>query len=164
MNRSWLFSLFLLSSSLAFAHEGHEGGQHMGFTDMDRDGDGLISREEAAGNPRLSEHFDSIDVNKDGKLSRDEVKSSFRTMHEHGRQQFDEAFTKADSDSDGKLSLAEAQAGMPRLGNDFNELDANKDGYVTREEIKAHMDSHRPHRHPPQEGTDTSKPTTDSKN
>src|SRR5262245_32075319 len=159
MKRTWLFSLALISSPLASA--GHpEGKGH--FTDMDRDGDGLISREEAAGNPRLAERFDAIDVNKDGKLSKDEMKSSFRTMHDDMRQHFDESFTKADTDGDGRLSQAEAEQGMPRLGRDFADVDADKDGFVTRDEIKSHMQSHKPRRHPDGHG-DAQKPTSDSK-
>jgi hypothetical protein len=45
----------------------------------DTNGDGLISRAEAAASlPRVSKHFDEIDANKDGQLSRDEM----RAFHE----------------------------------------------------------------------------------
>ena len=45
----------------------------------DTNGDGLISRAEAAASlPRISKHFDEIDANKDGQLSREEM----RAFHE----------------------------------------------------------------------------------
>ena len=44
----------------------------------------------------------------------------------------------ADKDGDGALSKAEAEAaGMKRLVENFDRLDANKDGKVTREEMRA---------------------------
>jgi hypothetical protein len=51
---------------------------------------------------------------------------------------FDEQFKAADMDNDGGLTKAEAQsAGMERIVNHFDRLDMNKNGKVTREEIRA---------------------------
>lgn len=55
------------------------------------------------------------------------------------RQAFDDRFKKADANGDGKLSKAEADAGMPRVGKNFDAIDANKDGFVTPDEIRAAM-------------------------
>ncbi|MEO8386368.1 MAG: EF-hand domain-containing protein [Betaproteobacteria bacterium] len=41
-----------------------------------------------------------------------------------------------DKDGDGKLSRAEAAA-LPRLAKHFDEIDTNKDGFITKEEMKA---------------------------
>ena len=42
----------------------------------DKNGDGLISREEATASlPRLAKHFDEIDTNKDGQISKEEMKA-----------------------------------------------------------------------------------------
>ena len=49
----------------------------------------------------------------------------------------EERFSAADKNADGKLTLAEAQAGMPRIASNFKKIDANNDGFVTIEEIKA---------------------------
>ena len=46
----------------------------------DTDGDGRISRAEAAKMPRLAEHFDQIDTDKDGYLSREELQAA-RAAH-----------------------------------------------------------------------------------
>lgn len=51
---------------------------------------------------------------------------------------FDAQFSSADKDGDGALSKAEAQnAGMGRVVENFDRLDANKDGKLTRDEIRA---------------------------
>jgi Ca2+-binding EF-hand superfamily protein len=50
-------------------------------------------------------------------------------------------FAAADKDGDGKLTLAEAQAGMPRVAKNFSKIDRAGKGYVTVDEIKAAMAS-----------------------
>jgi hypothetical protein len=50
-------------------------------------------------------------------------------------------FAAADKDKDGKLTLAEAQAGMPRVAANFSKIDRAGKGYVTIDEIKAAMSS-----------------------
>jgi Ca2+-binding EF-hand superfamily protein len=47
---------------------------------MDANGDGKISREEAARFPRLAQHFDEIDANKDGFITQDEMRDA-RAQH-----------------------------------------------------------------------------------
>src|SRR4051794_8670596 len=49
---------------------------------------------------------------------------------------------KADTDGDGRVSRAEAtSSGAQRSGQWFDKLDANKDGYLTPEEIKQARDT-----------------------
>ena len=43
-----------------------------GFNKLDKNGDGYLSRTEAAGNPTLAKNFKQVDKNGDGKLSRAE--------------------------------------------------------------------------------------------
>lgn len=50
-----------------------------------------------------------------------------------------ERLKAADKDGDGKISRAEAVA-LPRIANHFDEIDTNKDGFITREELKAFHD------------------------
>ena len=50
-----------------------------------------------------------------------------------------ERFKAADKDGDGKISRAEAVA-LPRIAKHFDEIDTNKDGFVTKEELKAQHD------------------------
>jgi hypothetical protein len=106
----------------------------------DTNGDGLISRQEAAALPMLAKNFDAIDANHDGQLSKDELKAYFQAK----RQGMAAAhFKKLDTDGDGRISKAEAQA-APRLAEHFAKIDTNGDGFITPEELAA---AHQDHRH-----------------
>jgi hypothetical protein len=48
-------------------------------------------------------------------------------------------FAAADTDHDGKLTLAEAQAGMPRVAAHFAQIDADRKGYVTLADIERYV-------------------------
>ncbi len=50
-------------------------------------------------------------------------------------------FKAADVNQDGKLTLAEAQAGMPRVAAHFSDIDTQNRGYVTLEQITKMADS-----------------------
>lgn len=53
------------------------------FKTADADGNGMISRAEAEkAMPRLMRHFDRVDTNKDGQISRDEITSSRKAFYE----------------------------------------------------------------------------------
>jgi Ca2+-binding EF-hand superfamily protein len=51
------------------------------FTAADKDGDGALTREEAAnaGMRRIVENFDRLDANRDGKVTREEVRALLRS-------------------------------------------------------------------------------------
>lgn len=54
----------------------HAHKMHERLKAADKNGDGLISREEASASlPRLAKHFDEIDANKDGQISKEEMKA-----------------------------------------------------------------------------------------
>jgi hypothetical protein len=115
------------------AGEGH-GGERVRAADTN--GDGLISRAEAAALPRLAEHFDAIDTNRDGQLSRDEMRA-FRQANVLRRL--------GDADGDGKLSKAEALA---KASERFDRVDSNHDGFITADELRAaHQGGKKGHRH-----------------
>jgi len=50
-----------------------------------------------------------------------------------------ERIKAADKDGDGKISRAEAVA-LPRMAKHFDEVDTNKDGFITKEEMKVFHD------------------------
>ena len=132
------------------------------FKKADSDGDGALSKAEAEKSmPRLAKDFDAIDTNKDGKLTQDEIRTHMearmaerhKSMQGKGapspeqmekrraemKQRFDAEFKKADTDGDGALSKAEAEKSMPRLAKNFDAVDTNKDGKLTQDEIRSHM-------------------------
>lgn len=112
---------------------------------IDANGDGVITREEAAKFPRLAEHFDDLDKNHDGKLDASE-RPQRRGGREHGgRHGGAGGAARLDTDGDGRISQAEA-AKSPRLAKDFAAIDANKDGYVVRSELRSYFERERPKR------------------
>ena len=118
---------------------------HGGFKAIDTNGDGQISRDEAKGHAWLEKNFDQIDTNHDGQLSKDELaawhKAHKGEMREKMAERFDAKFKAADKDGDGALTKDEAQAGLPHLAKHFDQIDANHDGKVTEDEIRAYMKS-----------------------
>ena len=56
-------------------------------------------------------------------------------------QELSEKFKAADVNHDGNLTLAEAQAGMPRIAAHFSYIDKQNRGYVTLDQIIAAADS-----------------------
>lgn len=107
---------------------GPRGGQG-GMQKIDTDQDGRIARAEAAGHPRLAERFDTLDANRDGYLDAGE-----RPRRGEGGKRG--GMARLDTNQDGRLSAAEV-SGHPKLAERFAAIDANRDGTLTREEMKA---------------------------
>ena len=109
---------------------------------LDKNGDGLVDRSEAAAHPRLAKHFDSIDGNKDGTLSTDEMKQARMTRRASGKHNGHRGHRgmgmgmKLDVDKDGRISRAEAAA-QPKFAARFDTMDVNKDGFVDRVDFQA---------------------------
>lgn len=118
-------------------------GQPAPRAKLDSNGDGSVDRAEAAKHPRLAGKFDELDKNKDGKLSKEEMPRhgdrehgrDGRGAHGEGRR---EAMAKLDTDKDGRISRAEAAAGEGKLAPRFDEMDANKDGFIDRADHEIH--------------------------
>lgn len=121
----------------------HRHGNHMGQFDQDKDG--FVSRAEAAGHPMLSAGFDTLDGNKDAKLSKEELQAAHQAMRGKHRERADARFKAADKDGDGALSQQEADAAARQKATQmFERLDANKDGKLTQDEMRAgHGHGHR---------------------
>ena len=54
--------------------------------------------------------------------------------------QFEKRFHHADKDNKGKLSREQAYAEFPRMPEFFDEIDTNKDGFITLQEVKNAME------------------------
>ena len=70
-------AIWLASASIATAASPE---YRQRFDKLDTNGDGRLSREEAAAYTEIAQRFDQIDANKDGFLSRDELGSNRRGM------------------------------------------------------------------------------------
>lgn len=97
---------------------------------MDTNQDGAISRDEWKGKPR---GFERVDRNNDGSISRDEALMAAQT---HGKQRL----KQMDVNHDQRISRDE-WAGDAEL---FNRLDADNDGVLTLEELKARRRNSKP--------------------
>jgi Ca2+-binding EF-hand superfamily protein len=105
------------------------------FKRLDVNGDGKISKEEAP--PRLQQNFDRFDITKDGFITLRE----FRAGQSGGpggqgapRPTAEETFKRLDVNGDGKISKEEAP---PRLQQNFDRFDITKDGFITLREFNA---------------------------
>lgn len=86
MKRTIAVTAFLLSFSVAAGAAGTSGaatgGASMGadqstqFKDIDANGDGVISKQEAKKNSQLSDNFSTLDKNQDGRLDNTEFAQS----------------------------------------------------------------------------------------
>ena len=121
------------------------GGEKVKLFDrLDVNKDEKISKDEAANNPRFSQNFETTDTNKDGGITREELKAFKATQKGSDQRQGSkkehagEKKAELDTNGDGKISRDEAaKSGNERFLNKFDEMDTDKDGFVSKEEKKA---------------------------
>lgn len=89
----------------------------------------------ASGEPWVLRHFDAIDADRNGQLSRTEITAWTEQVREQARARLVQQFQAADVNGDGQLSREEARAGTPRLYEHFEFVDANGDGLVSLAEL-----------------------------
>ena len=111
---------------------------------LDQDNDGRISRLEWQRNDQA---FDRMDADKDGFVTKEELRSAakeFRGKHRHGLREMD-------TDADGRISRTEWK------GNEemFNRLDANHDGVLSRDELRGARRQHGPESNGPDQSNKT---------
>jgi Ca2+-binding EF-hand superfamily protein len=132
--------------------------------EYDKNGDGFLQRDEVP--PYLREHFDQLDTNKDGKLSREELEQGAAYLQPRRRpsdmvlvliessaahddsqaelQRIYDVLRKLDKDNTGKITAAALKVARQdlleeRVDNIIKELDANKDGKISRDEAKGFL-------------------------
>ncbi len=124
------------------------------FAAADKDGNGRIDRTEAqAVGERMATHFDRMDGNKDGGIDKAELAAVRQKTGRAGhRIKMAMAYQRGlfvgmDDNADGAVTRAELGAKHARWSEDFDIIDANRDGKLTAEEIKAYgratMKAHR---------------------
>ena len=141
----------LAQTATAPASAAGQPGQARQHPKLDANGDGVIDRAEAAKAPRLSQNFDKLDANHDGKLGADERPQRGQGEGRPGgrgdRGDRGARMAQMDKNGDGKFSRDEL-AGHQRALEHFGDIDANKDGFLTREEMMAYHKAHRGERGP----------------
>ena len=130
-----LFASLLVALAATAQSGGWQSGAKSGPHSVDVNKDGIVTREEAKTHPRLSADFDAADTNKDGKLDVAEMNSHRERMRVEMRAKADERWKAADTDGDGALSRAEAEASMPGIAQRFETFDADRDGKIARDEM-----------------------------
>jgi Ca2+-binding EF-hand superfamily protein len=132
-----MLAIVVFATGTAFADD-----KKTGFDALDKNNDGVLTRAEAAGNPRLLKGFDVADKNNDGTLSRAEylaatAKRKVRDVVNKPSDP-DPGFNALDKNDDGYISRAEAK-GNPFLEKRFKSADSNHDGKLNRAEYVAVM-------------------------
>jgi Ca2+-binding EF-hand superfamily protein len=130
-----LFGSLIVASAATAQTGGWQSGAQPGPHSVDVNKDGIVTREEAQSLPRLSADFDAADTNKDGQLDAAEMNAHRERMKVEMRAKAEERWKAADTDGDGALSRAEAEASMPHMAQRFETFDANADGKVSRDEM-----------------------------
>ena len=148
MFKRTLIAALILIPAIGFAADNTAGAKSprgaSHFSKADANGDGKLSRAEVEkALPRLAGSFDRIDTDKDGQISRAELQA-WKKAHRGERQaRAAERFKHADTDGDGAISRAEAEKNAPRLAKRFDQIDSNKDGRLTQDELRAYREAKR---------------------
>lgn len=110
------------------AMRGKRQGERL--AEIDADGDGAISRDEAP--PRMQRHFDQVDADGDGKVTAGELREGWG-KHRRGKGKAGQAM-HLDTDGDGLVSADEF---AKRAFRWFERADGDGDGEVTLAELSA---------------------------
>lgn len=153
MKKMIALTVGLLAASIAVAQQtAPRKGEGRGpearaaaFTDADSNRDGRLSMAEfqAARSRKLAEQFAKLDANKDGGLTQDEMREAvrehrhMRSARKHQAMAMREQARALDANGDHALSRAEIGDKMPKLAENFDAIDLDNDGALSRDELRA---------------------------
>ena len=111
------------------------------FKSLDANRDGYVSRDEARNSSELTSRFNELDQDRDGRLSRQEVSGSRSAAVVPPVSSPARTVAVADPPASSRPPKAHPRNPVDRSVTDpgvatFNSFDANRDGYVTREEAR----------------------------
>ncbi len=122
------------------------GASDGGFSQLDTDGDGMVSSEE------YMEPFARWDADDDGQLSKDEWMAGHGGSRAkghgmghgegHGKTNLDVPMDKIDANGDGAIDAEEFEAQFPSLSKGFGMIDTDKSGAIEAGEWEAFRKSH----------------------
>jgi Ca2+-binding EF-hand superfamily protein len=132
-------AIAVTTAGMAAAQDRRGGmGMDMMFERLDTDGDGRITRAEAAA--ARAARIAALDSDGDGIVTRDEAVAFARAeASDRAGRRAAAMFDRADADGDGRLTAAELMTGGgmrggPDIGRMFDRLDRDGDGAITRDE------------------------------
>jgi Ca2+-binding EF-hand superfamily protein len=120
----------LLSGCAAIQETFQESPLVSAFSNLDEDGDGVISKQEAQAFPPLGQNFTAIDTNRSGGIDPDEYAAANTRLANL-------AFDEVDINGDGVISEREAAAMPISLREGFGDVDADADSNVSPVEYQA---------------------------
>jgi Ca2+-binding EF-hand superfamily protein len=132
--RSLPFLLAAVAGAAVASGSGGAAGSVV-FQSLDTNRDGFLSRDELRAHARLLNSFDAIDANRDGRISNDELQA-WHAAHLRRPGSEGKAFTTLDANGDGQIERTELPNDT-RLQAWFDDADTNRDGVVTKGEARA---------------------------
>jgi Ca2+-binding EF-hand superfamily protein len=127
----------ILAAGASWAREPSRA--HDQWDRADVNGDGRLSRAEAASMPRVLRNFEAIDRDRDGSVTADEVRA-WRARAKKRRASKTSAlaqvFSRADADGNGELDRREATQHLPRIAGQFDHIDADRSGSISLPELE----------------------------
>lgn len=129
---------------------GPRGLDRPSFVELDVNKDGKLGRDEMAAFG--ASKFNEADTNGDGVLSKDELLARAQgKMAARGAQRIDQMMARKDANNDGVLSIDEMR-GKFDLSRAFQRMDKNGDGVVSEAEYADLMEHRRGPKHMGQQG------------
>lgn len=133
----------------------HKKGQRIMrlFDRFDTNKDGLLSQAELATvRPRLKQKLAGADTNNDGLISKAELQTAFAKFRRSGKGRWGKGkgrrgfmkrgakmFKRLDVDNSGTLTANEIAKAPPRAARFLSKADLNKDGVITKLEMRSAM-------------------------